>query len=186
MGYKRTTAPTAEPVTTAEAKTQARVSSSADDSYIDLLIQAAREVIEDYTGLALINQSWTLRMDALPRCSEFDLPINPVSSITSFSYVDTNGDTQVWSSSNYILDANRPVARLGLAYNTVWPTTRGQKNAISIVFVAGYGASGDDVPEVFKLAIKMLVAHWYLNRAEMGKIPESVENLIHRYKLEVA
>lgn len=182
MGLKRTTNPASEPVTTSEAKTHARISTSSDDSYIGTLITAARETVENLTGRALINQSWTLTLRDFP-CKQIIIPINPLSSVTSISYVDTSGATQTWSSANYTVDTSGEIGRIEAGYGITYPSTRDVVNAVTVVFVAGYGASASAVPEVFKQAIKMLVGHWYLNRGEMGSIPDAVLNLIGAYRL---
>lgn len=194
MGLKRTVDPAAEPITTAEAKTHARVSTSADDSYIDSLIKAAREQVEAYTGRALINQTWQLTLDAFP-CDRFlglslaqsgiEIPINPLGSVSSIQYVDWDGNTQTWASGNYTVDATKEIARIVPGYQVTYPVTRSVINAVTVTFVAGYGATAASVPESFKLAIKMMVAHWYDNRAEMGLLPQAAERLLGPYTLMV-
>ena len=62
------TAPTLTPVSVAEAKTHLRIDSSftADDTYIETLINVATSAAENYTNLALMEQSWYLDIDAFP------------------------------------------------------------------------------------------------------------------------
>ena len=57
------TAPALEPVTLAEAKRHANVVASDDDTLITALIVAARELVEQDTSRALINQTWELELD---------------------------------------------------------------------------------------------------------------------------
>src|SRR5688572_25610126 len=100
------TPPAAEPVTTAEAKLHLRVTDSDDDTYIGSLITAARQKLENENGLAFINQTWDLTLDAFPDLGDvIKFPIHPLSSVTSITYKDTDGTTQTWSSSMYVVDA---------------------------------------------------------------------------------
>ncbi len=50
-------APIVEPVTLAEAKLYCRVTTSAEDTLINLMITQAREAIEVATGLSLISKT---------------------------------------------------------------------------------------------------------------------------------
>lgn len=56
----------AEPVTLAQAKQQARVEFTDDDSFISALITAARKHAETRLRSALITQTWTLMLDSFP------------------------------------------------------------------------------------------------------------------------
>jgi uncharacterized phiE125 gp8 family phage protein len=61
-------------------------------------------------------------------------------------------------------------------------------NGIEIAFTAGFGATAEDVPMPIRLAIKMLVAHWYEMRepvlaGEAGNaLPLGVASLIAPYR----
>jgi hypothetical protein len=62
--FERVTEPSIEPVTLAEMKRHLRafMSVTDDDDDITNLIVAAREWVEDYTGRALIDQTWRLSL----------------------------------------------------------------------------------------------------------------------------
>lgn len=49
------------------------------------------------------------------------------------------------------------------AYGTSWPSTRPQREAVQVVYVAGYGAASD-VPANVRQAILLQVGHMYANR----------------------
>jgi hypothetical protein len=110
------TAPSAEPVTRAEAKTHLRVESgyTQDDALIDTLITAAREWAENETRRAFVYSRWRMTVDNFPlRYSgtldtprpQFEsyplgysgvikLPRPPLYSVESLAYVDTSGATR--------------------------------------------------------------------------------------------
>lgn len=158
MALKLITAPVAEPLTVAEAKAHLRVSASDDDAYIEALIVAARQGAEHLTGRALMPQTLELALDEFE--SEIQLPRPPLASVTSISYVDSNGATQ--TTTDYILDDHGLEARLTPLYGESWPDTRQQANAVLIRYVAGY-ADAASVPQQIKawmlLRIGMLYEH---------------------------
>lgn len=185
------TAPAAEPVTTAEAKAHLRVTSSADDTYIDTLVKVARRRIEERTGRALINQTWYLYLDEFPDCDRIRLPKAPLTAITSLKYKDTTGAETTWSSSNYITDLNPTPGELVLTYANTWPAVSlYPASPITVEYTAGYGASGSAVPEELRQAILLAVGHWYENREEVvtgtivSPLPMQFEWLINPFMAE--
>ncbi|MFC5524021.1 head-tail connector protein [Polaromonas jejuensis] len=67
MALKLTTAPTAEPVTLAEAKAHLRVDVADDDLLITNLITAARVHAENVCRRAFVTQKWDLYLDSFPK-----------------------------------------------------------------------------------------------------------------------
>lgn len=59
-------APLAEPLALSDVKNFLKVNVSNDDSFIQELIQSAREYIEGYTGRSLINKGYRQSLDAFP------------------------------------------------------------------------------------------------------------------------
>lgn len=70
------TIPIVEPVTLAEAKNYCRVTTSADDALIELMITQAREAMEKATGLSLIPRQVEVWFNNT--ASNFELPFGPV------------------------------------------------------------------------------------------------------------
>ena len=99
-----TVAPAEEPVTTAEAKLHLRVDHGDEDAYIDTLVATARQHIELVTRRAMVDTTFTLKMDAFP--TEIRPPRSPLSSVSSITYVDTDGATQTLSASVYSVDTD--------------------------------------------------------------------------------
>jgi|TARA_R100000084_G_scaffold109442_1_gene76894 uncharacterized phiE125 gp8 family phage protein len=159
--FKVTTAPASEPISTAEAKTQLRIDGSSEDTLIGNYITVARQTLEILMRRAFITQTITLKYDKFP--SRIRLPRPPAISVTSIQYVDTNGATQTWSASDYTVDSQIEPASIVPAYDKDYPDTRDIPNAVTVTYTAGYGAASD-VPENIKLAIRLLVGHYYENR----------------------
>lgn len=157
-----------EPVTLAEAKSFLRYTGTGDaaldagdDADITALIQAARELVEHHTERSLPAQILQHRMRCFPPAREYiELPRPPARAITSVSYVDDDGDTQVWDAANYTLSTQHTPARLYRVYDGDWPSTRDQANAVIITYSAGY-ATSVAVPAILKTAIKWSVKDWF-------------------------
>lgn len=179
-----TSAPAVEPVTLAEAKAHLRVEDEQDNAYIELLIKSAREHCETVTRRAFITQTLRLDLDRFPE--EIRLPRPPLSSVSSVSYVDVDGATQTFT--DYTVDDYDP-ARLVPAYGYSWPSTRDVNKAVSVTYVAGYGAAGSSVPAPIRQAMLILIAHAFEYREPVivgqtiAEVPMSVDMLLNPYRL---
>lgn len=171
MAWTVTTPPASEPLTLEETKLHLRVEHSADDTLINTLIQAAREVAEDLTWRAVVTQTITLVLDGFPSDGIIELPRPPLIQVDSVQYVDTNGETQTLTAdSDYQVDAYSEPARIVPAYNQTWPSTRPIANAVTVVYQAGYGAAAD-VPRKIRQAMLLIVGEWYTHREEYAGKP---------------
>ena len=154
-----------DPVTVPEAKKQARVDASLtfDDDYIEGLITIARQYVEYVNQRSFLNTTWIETFDRFP--DEFFRPQrSPLVSVSSIQYVDTDGDTQTWTASEYRLDTSTEPGRIGLAWGESFPSIRAVTNAVTLAYIAGYGTTNASVPSVYRMAIKWLVAQLYENR----------------------
>jgi uncharacterized phiE125 gp8 family phage protein len=183
--FQLVTPPSVEPVLLADALSQARIDTSADDTLVGYLITAARQWAENYTGRAFVTQGWQMALDMWPSAEELwwdgvregpvtgldrvnaiALPRPPLQSITSVQYFDDCDNAATWPASNYFVDTVREPGRLVLRLDATWPVPSRLANGIVISYVAGYGADGTYVPEQIKTAIRQLIAHWYEHRGE--------------------
>lgn len=198
-------APSVEPVTLAELRAHLNITASGspeshpDDELVEAQGVAAREWVEAYIGVAIIQRQHKLYLDSFPSTDYIELPRSNLISIDSVQYVDSDGATQTWDAANYSADTASWVGRLLRGYNIDWPTIRSQRQAITITYTAGFaddGASPPDltanVPKAIKAAIKLIVANLYEHREEMivgasaSSLPErivaTVKNLLAPYK----
>ena len=187
MNLTVVTAPTDDVVTLDEAKAQLRVEGTDNDTYITALLGAARDYVEQLSHRALTPQRLRLKLDCFP--AEILLPRPPALSIVSIGYVDSAGDEQSVGASLYQADLSGEPARIRPAYGASWPTARGVLNAVTVDWWAGYdnGASpyeGASVPPGLHHAIKLMVTHWYEQRAPVvaggppARVPMAAEQLI--------
>ena len=162
------TAPSTEPLTTAEAKAHLRVTGSDDDTPIDDIVKAAREFIETEVHRALITQTWDLFLDGFPGTDEILFPWPPLISVTTVKYTpDADSGTTTFASSKYIVDLASEPGRIVLERDEVWPTDILKSvNGVEVRFTAGYG-DASAVPKRLKQLAYLLVGHWYNNREAM-------------------
>lgn len=169
MALKRTVEPTELPVLLQEVKAHLRVTSATEDADILSYMHTAVSTLDGPEGLlnrALITQTLEMTMDCFPWSDAFDLPLPPMQSVSSIQYIDTNGDTQALATSNYrVLNANTPMAkgRIELAYGKTWPTVRDVEQAVTVTYIAGYGAR-NDVPHHTRHLILTIVKELYDGR----------------------
>ncbi len=150
------------------AKLYCKVDVTTDDPLFGLVIQAAREYGETFTGRKFITQTWDDKRPWFPADGAIELPFAPTSSVTSVSYIDTTGSSQTWSSALYETDLpSGPKAmpgRIQPIYGGVYPSTREVFNAVTIRAVYGYGSTVESIPARIRLALLLLIAHMYEKR----------------------
>ena len=148
--------PAVEPVLVAEIKAHMRVGDDAEDELIGSLISAARVLVEAETRRALIEQRWRALFDVWPRAGII-LPVVPAISVEVVCAIDADGGTAVLDEADYALEVADGSLRLD---NRPAGAVR-----YEVDFTAGYGASGLDVPQTLRQAIRLLVTHWYEHRS---------------------
>ncbi len=176
MSLKRTVAPAELPLSLAEVQDHIKWEPLAgDEAQLMLYLRSAVEQMDGAEGLlnrAIITQTWALDLDWFPR-GAIRIPLPPLQSITSITYIDTAGDTQTLASSKYkVLNVNSPT-RAGLietAFGESWPSTRDEGEAVTVTFVAGYGLR-NAVPEPIRHLLLFTVQDAYDGRAPIDAKP---------------
>ena len=176
----RINAPSAEPITLAEAKSHIRVDTSTDDTLIAGYITTAREWVEDYIDRALITQRLVMRLDTFP--AEIELPRPPmVASGTATAVIVTYvtgeaGGTATLSASSYRVDRESTPGIIRTTYAGSWPSHLIDQNSVSVTWWAGYGSAAD-VPQRAKTAMLMCVHELYEKRGD-GHMPDAAKRLL--------
>ena len=155
-----TVAPAAEPLTTADAKAHIRVDHTDDDAVIGSIAAAARAHVEARTATRLYTQTVNFKTDDWADMAS--LPICPVQSISSISYVDIAGDVITLPTTVYETRLDLLEPSIVLKYSQAWPAIR-MGSLITVTAVVGYGGAGAQPPEVIH-AIKLLVGDMYAQR----------------------
>lgn len=196
MALTIVTPPAADPVSESEVWAHLRLTLTGspaepeDKTLVQAITKASVAHLDGRDGIlsrALMEQTWDYSFGRFPDGDTIPLPLAPVQSITSVTYIDENGATQTMSASDYALSADTewsPAVRLG--YNKTWPSTRDTYDAVTVRFVAGY-ASAAVVPAPLKAAILLLIGHLYENReatapVQVHEVPLTVKHLISPYR----
>lgn len=188
--------PSLEPITAVELRSHIRSDiTELPDDEANEIIEEARKIIEDYSGLAFIHQSWRLTLDHWPATSEawwdgvrqahrndiysgmasLELPRWPLASITSVTVYDEDSNaTAVNIGTTFDVDIYSMPGRLTLKRGSTWPVALRANNAINIVYVAGY-ANVLSIPASMKRAVKNLSAFLYTNRGDNCSPSEAIE-----------
>lgn len=187
-----------EPIDLAEAKLYLRVDHDYEDVLIESLITAARVWVEIYTRRALCHETWDLRYQDFPQpWQPLIVPRAPLSSVTSITYLDVDGASQTWESSNYaVRTLAGPTAGRGWIETTSvtdYPALSSEAAyPVTVRIVAGYSHTGAQVPQGLKAAIYLLLGDLYASRQETitgtisSKAQTTVERLIGPYRLPEA
>lgn len=166
--------PALEPLEVAEAKLYARVTHTDEDELFQALIQTARELVEG-RGIAIHTQTWELSLDRFPVCIR--VPIAPLQSVTSITYTDADGASQVLASSGYTVDTRSRPARILPAYGTSWPATRAVPNAVIVKFVAGLDPSQPTLIRSYE-RVRQFLKEAVRAMYERDPVPDHVNHLL--------
>jgi uncharacterized phiE125 gp8 family phage protein len=170
-----TVAPASEPISLSEAKTHCRVDGTDSDTELNSMIAAARTFVEDYCGIKLVAQTVVLRCSSF--CDFIDLPIAPISAVSSITYLDTAGVEQTLAATVYeaVLTDLEPTIRLKI--NQSWPSVREASDAIRVTVSAGYAS----LPAPIHHAMLLMIGNWFDSRA-VGELTEGPKALLSNYR----
>lgn len=176
-----------EPVTLEAARSHLRVDSTTDDALIRDKIAAAREWVENYTGLVLTRRMVTERVSLSSFGRNTRLLAWPVATDqpASISYRDYLGIEQEIAGA-VLRAATRP-AMVFPAQGTSWPHVRSTSGDADITFTAGF-ATPDAIPRVLKEAMLVMLTAYYEDREGgdlFAKAEASARGLCRRYKRRI-
>lgn len=149
MPYGVITPPAVEPLHLNEVKAQLRIQYDSEDVLLAGFLTSARQTWEEIAGRALVAQTIMVALPQFPGCYEsyaewmegqgaLVLPRSPAYTVSSLTYVDSDGVTQTVSASDYSLDTFLEPNRVMLGYGKSWPSARYQPNSVRVTYLAGY------------------------------------------------
>lgn len=194
MPLRLITPPARRPVSLAQAKGHLRIEHNDDDALIETCIGVAASALDGASGelgRALVRQSWVWTLDAFPYAYGHPLgtgwhnmpgrmipdlrvylPLPPLLSVESVTYLDPSGATLTLDSSAYTVSlGGEQQGNILPAFSTCWPYAAAVPDAVSVAFTAGYGAadatdaeSAAAVPAPLVAAILLRTGDLYNNR----------------------
>jgi uncharacterized phiE125 gp8 family phage protein len=180
MPHTVTTPPDIEPVTVDELKQELRIDDTSMDALLARHITAAREAVERLTRRALITQTITATFPAWPYNDDgaLSLPVGNVLEVSTVKYWDENNAQQTVSEDDYFYLSGQPGGvQFGESFQ--FPSVYPRRDAIEIVFTAGFGESASSVPMMLKVAILQYAAY---NVSEA--LPVNVGNIVNEMPLK--
>ena len=189
-GISQVTAPTEEPVTLAEAKLAAHITTTSDDNHINIVIPAATRQYEHETRRSTTTATYDYFLDSFPT-DAIEIPLPPLASVTSVKYFDADGVEQTLAATVYDTDTSTEPGTIFLKPDQEWPEIQELKlrKAVAVRFVAGTIAA--DVSLQDKQAILFLVVHWLESREpvvvddrmQAAEIPLTFRALVNARKI---
>jgi len=176
--------PAVEPLSLAEAKVFLRLEMADDDPLIAALISAARLHVETQTGLALVTQRWRMVLDCWPVNGRIAARPAPLQALVAARVFDFDGEARTIDAQTFVPNASTSTLSI-IPWALPMPTRIAA--GIEIDIAVGFGDAASDVPEPIRQAIRLLVAHWYENRAivagsEAAPVPSHAAALIAPYR----
>ncbi len=133
-----------------------------------------------FLGRALMRQTWDATLDRFPPCDRIvRLPLPPLRSVTSVTYLDTNAATQTFSADSYRVVGDDQGGIIALKPSEAWPATMCGPGAITIRFIAGY----DTVPAEIRSEIVAMAAYWFDNRDKVGELLDGAAERLLAYRV---
>lgn len=177
MNPKLITAATGTLITLSDAKLRAKIDNAFEDSLVSDLIAEAEAKVGELTGRPLGEQTWKLMQDDF--CDVIELDVGEVLEVSSFTYVDQNGDTQDVDPALYSLDLVSEPPRIVRNDGQAWPETKNVVLAVQVTFTAGFTST--TLPASLRRAVLTLVAAWYDDRVNCP-VPQGVLDAVEPYR----
>jgi uncharacterized phiE125 gp8 family phage protein len=168
---------TTEPVTRTEAKNFCKITGTADDTLIDLLITAARKALEKYTASSFgekeIHATWV----KIPDDWLVELPYGPIISVDKVYKIDEEGtEEELTVNSDYYVYGDQDFQ---IKIEQFWSTGLTASRSLRVEYTAGYGDTvTEPLPDELKLAIMKQVATQYDIREDIniGNVTTVLDN----------
>lgn len=159
--YERT-AVGASPLAIEEARKHLRLDTQADDAIVDLLILAALDIVEGFTGRELRENTWLVRLDCF--ASRIPIDLHPVKQIDSITHVVAAAPVTI-ASTVYYLKHLPQSAEIVLGVDQEWPDDTDEiEQAIEITLTT---AASKEHAAAGKLGALHVLTHLYENRGDV-------------------
>lgn len=175
MQVKRFNVSPIELVTLTELKEYMRIEHDVEDTLLKSLQRSAYDWVEQFTCRSLLTTQWCFTSLPLKEGSEIHLclPFPNLQKIEKVHHVFTSGNKEAVKKYSTLERHDIPYVCL---------LSKGVP--VEVIYSAGFGAHPDFVPEAFRHAVKVLVAHWYENREGLiCGIPDTVETFLRPYQI---
>lgn len=161
-------------VTLGDAKMNSNIETAFtdDDDLLNIILDAAIEEAENYIESPIKHRNIDVQLTEWPLV--FEMPVYPVTSITSITYKDSDGNSQTVNSSQYLLYEKD--GRNKIKFNLDSEPALDDDEFFSITISCQAGYSTADMPAQVKNAVLMRFSHRERFRED---IPTSYNRMFH-------
>lgn len=148
---------TTDLVTVQLAEQHLKLSAGFNSAVIENKLSAARKDVETRADRSILNQTWTMYLDEFPS-NEILLPKGFIQSVTSVRYYANGVLTTLVADTDYrVVSGDKGFIE---PINS-WPGPDSRKNAVEIIYVAGYGTAPNEATKWAEEAILMRLEMLY-------------------------
>ena len=165
-------------------KMHLRVDGESEDAHLQVLLEAAVEYCEHFTGRVLAKRQLEVRLDGFPP-GVLHVPAVPLHGVDSIAYVNREGDLVTLDAESYrvIASVEPPI----VLPEGSWPSdVLAAEGSVVLTVTAGY----DPLPKSIEQAVLMMCGHYYENREVMrerfsrvSEMPFATSALLYPYKI---
>lgn len=178
-----TTAPVIEPIDADDVKDWGKIETDAEDTLIESLITAVRQVAEPWLGRSLIEQTIMSTLNFWPD-NPVRLPRPPLISVSSISTIDEEGNSTTYSTDNYFVRTDIVPGEVVVKNGSAPPiNTDRYYGGFQVVHVSGYGDEASDVPMSIRHGLIEWVLHALENRQVDREPPDNAMPLLGAYRI---
>lgn len=181
-------------VTLDEMKAHLRIEQSftEDDNYIQALILAAMDLVEQMTWRYLNQNTIQFNCEIWPDESIIYLCRGVAYQIESVKYIDSFGIQNTMSTGvDYNFDISNEIGRIKLLNRP--ELNKDILNAVEVIYTTRWNQFDTEniIPEAVKSAIKLMCGHWYENRQDVitgtitSELPKTSEYILTPYKIRI-
>jgi len=128
--------PAAYPVSVSEAKAQSRITTNAEDSLVQIYIEAATEQVETILSRSIINQKRRTVLDCF--YSTITPPNSPLLEVDSIRYINQNEVETLVDVAVYDVAKEGERGRITPKDGQNWPLAESRPNSVQVDYYAGY------------------------------------------------
>lgn len=180
------TGPAVEPLTLADVKAHLRLDGTAEDDYLAGLIRVARDHLERACGLVPITRRYRLHLESVSEDGVIQILKGPVQAIDGIRAYDAAGNSQDVPAGRFPFDRENVPARLSTPSGLL--ASLGV-NGVDVDFTAGFGLTGNEVPDTIRRALLLHVAQMFEYRGSVNLadqpavLPDGYERLLAPFRM---
>lgn len=172
------------PVTISDLREHLRIVHTADDAYLNTLINAAVDYVERAVQRAVSQNSYRHKRADWGSNGRLVLPWSPLVSVTSVQYYDTANTLKTLDSSYYRVASHKDPGWIEWVKGKALPPLYARSDAVLVEYQAGYSTCPGDLRQ----ALLLLAAHWYEHREAVGErqlypTPAALDAIFRAYRI---